>query len=92
MLHHHEKAALELLEPMASEAVVKAAKAATRNGTHVWEQDSLGTLGLVSKADWHTAVIVVYPAWTIVGSDKADFEVDEEWLEGAMKEEADGIA
>jgi hemolysin-activating ACP:hemolysin acyltransferase len=82
MKKSNEELALELLEPMASPEVLSAAKRATQSGEYIWVQDINGPFGLVRQSDQHAAVIVVYPAWTVVGSDKADFEVDEEWLEG----------
>lgn len=71
-----EQEALTILEPMASENVLEAAKRVVSEGTHAWRRDSLGTLGLIKVSDPSQASIVVYPGPT------ADFEVDDEWLEG----------
>ncbi len=75
-----EKKALGILRAIASDEVVSKAEQAVAAGTHAWVQDpAFEAIGLVATGT-NEAVVVVYPAG--VYGDRADFEVNDEWVEG----------
>jgi hypothetical protein len=77
-----EQRALSLLEGMASDALVAAAKRAVADGTHTWQQDPVFEgIGLI-RVGTNTADVIVYPAGLTF--DVADFEVSDEFEEEAL--------
>lgn len=78
-----EDRALSVLRIIASEDVVEAAVRAVERGSHVWVEDPVFDAVALVVPGTHEAVIAVY--FGTVSSDRADFEVNDEFLEAHIR-------